>query len=217
MKKTISIIFILIGIFLLSSQMINEQLIKNKALKTQNIVEEVTAQEIEINQQVEVEYDYEAIEDNSLVSTLIGSIDIDNKNIIGQIIIEDLNMNLPILKGVTNSNLLLGAATMVDNTVMGEGNYSLAGHYMNDPSLLFGSLLDIQKDTIVIITDKKNIYEYQIFDTKLVPDTAFYMLDLERSEERGKPIISLMTCYYTSKNGKRFFALGELVNQYPFE
>jgi sortase A len=49
-----------------------------------------------------------------------------------------------------------------------------------------------------------------------VPETALYMLDQERAELRGKPIISLMTCYYTSKNGKRFFALGELVDTYEY-
>ena len=43
------------------------------------------------------------------------------------------------------------------------------------------------------------------------------MLDNKRSEEQGKPIISLMTCYYSSKTGKRFFALGELVDEYPVE
>lgn len=26
-----------------------------------------------------------------------------------------------------------------------------------------------------------------------------------------------MTCYYTSRNGQRFFALGELVDEYPHE
>ena len=60
------------------------------------------------------------------------------------------------------------------------------------------------------------VYEYRIYDTLIVPDTAMYMLEHDIAEERGKPIISLMTCYYTSKNGKRFFALGELVDEYPY-
>lgn len=88
---------------------------------------------------------------------------------------------------------------------------------MKDKSLLFGSLMDIEEESIVKITDKKTVYEYKIYETVLVPDTAMYMLEHNRAEDRGKPIISLMTCYYTSKNGKRFFALGELVDEYPYE
>lgn len=99
---------------------------------------------------------------------------------------------------------------------MGKGNYSLAGHYMKD-NLLFGSLLNIEIGTIVKITDKNKVYEYEIYDIEIVPDTAFYMLDQDRAKKRGKPIISLMTCYYTSKNGKRFFAMGELIDEYPYD
>lgn len=104
---------------------------------------------------------------------------------------------------------------MRPNIVMGKGNYSLAGHYMKD-NQLFGGLLNIEEGTIVKITNKKIIYEYKIYDTQIVADTALYMLNDDRAEKRGKPIISLMTCYYTS-NGKRFFALGELVNEYPYD
>jgi sortase A len=111
---------------------------------------------------------------------------------------------------------MAGAGTMVPDLKMGEGNFSLASHYMKDPSLLFGNLLNAEPGMQVRITDKINIYEYEIYETVLVPETAIYMLDHERADERGKPIISLMTCYYTSKNGKRFFALGELVDTYPY-
>lgn len=51
----------------------------------------------------------------------------------------------------------------------------------------------------------------------VVPNTALDMLLDEKADERGKPILSLMTCYYTSKNGTRFFALGELAKRYPAE
>jgi sortase A len=105
---------------------------------------------------------------------------------------------------------------MKPDLVMGEGNYSLASHYSKN-NQLFGGLLKIEKGAIVKITNKKVVYEYMIYDTQIVPDTALYMLDNNRADKRGKPILSLMTCYYTSKNGKRFFALGELVDQYPYK
>lgn len=220
MKKTISSILIIIGILLIVSPLINNQIIKNRVEISQEITKEITVEQIEENEEEEAVYDYEDIRDVEIRSTIAATIDMDkakiNENIIGQIIIEDLNINLPILKGVTHSNLLLGAGTMKADLVMGEGNYSLAGHYTKDKQL-FGRLLEIESGTIVKITNKKIVYEYMIYDTQIVPDTSFYMLDHDRAERRGKPILSLMTCYYTSKNGKRFFALGELVDQYPYE
>lgn len=231
MKKIISTLLIVLGLILIVSPFINDILIKNKISSTNTLVQEITAQQIEENTQAmedpkeeegqdEVLFNYDAIEDVQITTTLSEVIrfkkeDI-NKNIIGQIIIDDLNIDLPILKGVTNSNLLIGAGTMKSGLVMGEGNYSLAGHYMKD-GLLFGNLLDIQKGTKVKVTNKLVVYEYEIYDTQIVPDTSFYMLGEDRAIKRGKPIISLMTCYFTSKNGKRFFALGELVAQYPYD
>lgn len=231
MKKIISTLLIVLGLILIVSPFINDILIKNKISSTNTLVQEITAQQIEENTQAmedsneeegqdEVLFNYDAIEDVQITTTLSEVIrfkkeDI-NKNIIGQIIIDDLNIDLPILKGVTNSNILIGAGTMKSGLVMGEGNYSLAGHYMKD-GLLFGNLLDIQKGTKVKVTNKLVVYEYEIYDTQIVPDTSFYMLGEDRAIKRGKPIISLMTCYFTSKNGKRFFALGELVAQYPYD
>lgn len=217
MKKIISTILILIGIIFLSIPYLNNLMIKRNLKAKQNIVEEVTVSEIEENNNRKAEYDYSNIKDVEISNTISGITKFDNKNIIGQIIISDLDINLPILKGTTNANLLVGATTMVEDQEMGKKNYPLAGHYMEDKNLLFGGLMDIEKDTIVKITDKKMVYEYKIYDTLIVPDTALHMLDHDRAKERGKPIISLMTCYYTSKNGKRFFALGELIEEYSYE
>ncbi len=220
MKKTISSMLIIIGIVLIVSPFINNRIIESRVEVSQEITKHISAEQIEKNEEVEAVYDYEKIQDVEITSTIAATVNMDkekiNENIIGQIIIEDLNINLPILKGVTHSNLLIGAGTMKADLVMGEGNYSLAGHYTKDKQL-FGSLLEIESGTIVKITNKKIVYEYMIYDTQIVPDTSFYMLDHDRAERRGKPILSLMTCYYTSKNGKRFFALGELIDQYPYE
>lgn len=217
MKKIISILLIVVGLIFIFIPTINNQMVKQNNKSIIKIVETISHDEIEKNAETVVEFDYSAIEDVDITSTIRGMINFDNKSIVGQIIIPDLGMNLPILKGVTNANLAAGATTMMPEQKIGKGNYPLAGHYMKQKDLLFGSLMDIQVGTIVYITDKKTIYEYEIYDTVVVPDTAMEMLDNERSDEREKPIISLMTCYYSSKTEKRFFALGELVNEYPAE
>lgn len=217
MKRIIATILIILGVILIFSSFINKKIVRQVNNTGQKVFERVTVEEIAENNQREAVYDFEAIKDVEITSSIIGMINFDNKAVIGQLIIDDLNMNLPVLKGVTNSNLLAGATTMVKEQQMGKGNYPLAGHYMKDKDRLFGGLMDIKLDTIVLLVDKKMVYEYKIYDKVIVEDTAFYMLEQEQYRKRGVPIISLMTCYYTSKNGKRFFALGELIDEYPYE
>jgi len=216
-KKKISIGLIIIGIILALIPTIKDKIIKYNIKNKSEIIEIITHEEIINNMENEAEFNYEAIDDVGTISTVIGAIKFDNKFMIGQLIVPDLDINLPILKGVTNANLLAGVTTMVPEQKMGEGNYPVAGHRMKQKNLLFGSLMDIEIGSIVYITDKETIYEYTIYDTVVVSDTAMEMLDNKRAEEKGKPIISLMTCYYSSNTGKRFFALGELTDEYVVE
>lgn len=217
MRKVLSLIMILIGLVFISAPYLSNSLLRYRVNKNIDIAKEITPEEIEQNELREATFDYSSIQDVSVSSIIIGDYDLDNKSIIGHLVIDDLNINLPILKGVTDRNLMIGATTMVDGQEMGKGNYTLSGHYRNDRKTLFGPLLDIKKGSIVKITNKKFVYEYEIYETTIVPDTSMYMLDQDRKSDNGNPIISLMSCYYTSKNGKRFFALGELINEYPFE
>ena len=217
MKRILSLILILMGIVLISVPFLNNQLIKKSVSKSMEFVEEITYEEIEENEAREAVFDYSSIRDVSITRVINNTNELENKSIVGNIVIEDLNINLPILKGVTDANLLVGATTMKEGQRMGQDNYTLAGHYIKDKKTLFGPLLDIEIGSIVKITNKSVIYEYEIYDTVIVPDTAMYMLDDKRADDRGRPMISLMTCYFTSRNGKRFFALGELIDEYPYD
>lgn len=217
MKKIISLILIIIGILLILTPIASEQIIKyysknlldnvihNKELKSNN------------SREIEAEFDYSAIDDVDIMAILRGSMNFNKELAIGLLLIPDLDMELPIMKGLSNSNLMVGASTMKPDQSFGKGNFTLAGHYMKNKDLLFGNLMDIEIGTIVYVSNGENIYEYEIYDRVLVPDTEIEMLSDERVKEVGKPIISLMTCYFSSDSGKRFFALGKLVNEYPVE
>ncbi|NMA95986.1 MAG: class A sortase [Clostridiales bacterium] len=125
-------------------------------------------------------------------------------------------MNLPILKGITDANLLVGATTMRPDQIMGEGNYPLAGHYNKSQGKLFHHLMDVDVGAIIKITNKETVYEYRVYDTIIVPETDVHLIEDQEAIDRGKPITSLMVCYYTSKNGKIYFVLGELIDEYPY-
>jgi len=121
------------------------------------------------------------------------------------------------MKGLSDTNLMAGAATMRADQSFGEGNFPLAGHYMKNKDLLFGSLMDIELDTVVYISNGEKVYEYEIYETAVVLDTQIEMISDDKADEVGKPVISLMTCYFSSKTGKRFFAMGELVDEYEID
>jgi sortase A len=220
LKKALPIILILIGIILVSVPLLTEQIIKhyNKNIAKEEITMEEIKSNIKINEEKkDIEFDFSVIQDIDIMSAIKGSMDFDRNLVIGILLIPDLDIDIPIFKGLTNGNLMAGVATMRPDQSMGVGNYPLAGHNMRDKSLLFGSLMDIKVGTKAIISDGDTVYEYEIYENIVVPDTALDMIFDEKSKEKGKPIISLMTCYHSSKTGKRFFSLGELVDEYPVE
>lgn len=218
MKKIISTLLIVAGITLVSLPIIQNSLISKKTDNANKAVRDISYEDIKRNTGTnKAEFDYEAIEDVNPKDIIFGSMNFDEENIIGQLSVPDLDIDLPLLKGVTNENLSVGASTMRRDQEMGKGNYPVSGHNMKNKDLLFGSLMDIETGMKAYLTDKKTTYEYKIYSIKVVEDTAMYMIENGQSEKAGGPIISLMTCYHTSRSGKRFFALGELVDEYPYE
>lgn len=215
MKKAISIILIIVGLLLIASPYISKLVIKQKMKNASS--SDITAEMIVKNNENEAEYDFSSVTDIDISGTLLSPNKIDKNLIIGQLVVPSINLNLSIIKGLNNTNLLAGAATMRPDQKLGEGNYPLAGHFIKQKDILFGGLMDIKNGDIIRVTDKKDIYEYKVYETVAVPDDAVYMIEDKKSQERGKPVISLMTCYYSSKTGKRYFVMGELENKIPYD
>ena len=216
MKKAISTLLIITGILLISLPYTSDFMLKISNDANKKEIDKITWEDIEKNQESQAQFNLDSVEDVDLTRTLLGSRKLDKNLIMGQLIIPDIDLSLPIVKGISERNLLGGVGTMKEEQKMGQGNYTLAGHYVNKKDTLFGGLMDIKEGSTIYMTDKKTMYEYMVYKIEIVPDTAIEMLSDDRSKERDKPIISLMTCYYSSETGKRFFAIGELVGQYPY-
>src|SRR5699024_12127545 len=115
----------------------------------------------------ETDITYEFIQIESILS--IPSDTILNRNLLrGQILIPEVEMNLPIVEGVSNENLYIGTSTMKPNQKLGKGNYALAGHLMPDSDTLFSPLKAVNRGMNVYVTDKDMVYTYQISDIKEV-------------------------------------------------
>ena len=217
-KKILPIILVIAGLILIAMPFYNNYRIKENMKKAS--IEEISADVLKENNEKDVKedvFDFKKIEEISPTSTFMNPNVVDKSLLIGQLVIPAVDMNLSVFKGSTNENLLAGATTMKADDKMGEGNFTLAGHYNKDKSILFGSLMDVKVGDIIKVTDKTNIYEYKVYANKTVDDKSIYMIENEEAKKRGNNIISLMTCYYSSKTGKRYFVLGDLVKTYPYD
>lgn len=204
-------ICLIVGVGLLCIKPYQQHLMKEQAKTIQTELKTMTPKSIQKAEEKPATYHYEDVSSVSLESILKANQDASKVPMIGEIAIPDLDLNLPITKGVNDTNLLYGAATLKPNQQMGIGNYALASHYSDaeNETLLFSPLLRAKTGMNVYLTDLLSIYVYEITDIWVVDPTAVEVLD-----ETGENIITLVTC--NSMNAeKRRVVRGQLRELVP--
>ena len=157
-------------------------------------VSQVTKEKIEENKETEGNFDFDSVKSISSEAVLAAQWDAQQLPVIGGIAIPEVEINLPIFKGLDNVNLFYGAGTMKANQKMGEGNYSLASHHIftaeNGSQMLFSPLVNAKAGLKIYLTDKDKVYTYEIREVKHVtPDRVDEIEDREGVKE-----ITLVTC-----------------------
>lgn len=202
--RVLAAVLLIAGLLLVFSPFIKESLIG--LLSSRFGQQKVTADQLARNNDRHASYDFGAIEAPSLLDTLTGSMQQDPEAMIGRITVQSVGIRLPIMKGTTNSNLLLGATTMRPDQKMGEGNYPLAGHHMRQPNLLFGPLMQVKVGAQVVITNLKQDYIYQVTSRKIVSEADGGVVN-ETKDKR----ITLITCDKSTRTPNRLVVTGKLV------
>ncbi|MGY3702989.1 hypothetical protein BW731_04215 [Vagococcus martis] len=131
----------------------------------------------------------------------------DKVPVLGGITIPDLHINLPILRGVSDYAILMGAGTMKKNQEMGVGNYSLTSHHMLNKEVLFGPIINAKKEMPIYLTDLEYVYEYTINDMSYIQATDVHVID----DHPKKAELTLITCDETGEG--RFMVSAELVKK----
>lgn len=157
-------------------------------------VSQVTKEKIEENEEAEGNFDFDSVKSISSEAVLAAQWDAQQLPVIGGIAIPEVEINLPIFKGLDNVNLFYGAGTMKANQKMGEGNYSLASHHIftaeNASQMLFSPLVNAKAGMKIYLTDKDKVYTYEIREVKHVtPDRVDEIEDRDGIKE-----ITLVTC-----------------------
>ncbi|KRL79475.1 class A sortase [Ligilactobacillus equi] len=203
MKKGLNILRIVVATILLVAGL---YLIFNKQI-TYALINH--SQKTELSKKIEgskhssqADFDFENVKslDNQ---TTVKSLS-DDAAVIGKIAIPDLKIKLPIYEGLSNYGLAKGAGTMKAGEQMGEGNYSLAGHHMDDINVLFGQLENAKPGMKVYLTDGKKVYIYKITEKKIITKYEVNYLD----DVPDQKLLTLITC---AEGGKtRYMVRGVL-------
>ncbi|MEC1487793.1 class A sortase [Bacillus subtilis] len=206
-KKMIITVFILFGLLLISSPYIKGGIIAY--LSKSQSESALTVEQLKKNNEREAEFEFDSIKPPELMDAVKAGFDHDKKAVIGRITIKSVDLELPIVKGTTNENLLIGAATMRRDQKMGEGNYPLAGHHLKQKNLLFGPLENIKTGAQIVITDFKKDYIYSVTSKDIISE-----MDADVVEETNKKEITLITCDKAVKTEGRLVVKGELVDSF---
>lgn len=207
-------LLVIVGLLLVFNRSIRNSLIAQNTNKYQ--VSKVEKEKIEENKQVETTFDFSQVESISTESILAAQMNAQDLPVIGGIAIPDLSINLPIFKGLGNTELSYGAGTMKADQVMGERNYTLASHHVfgmtGSSQMLFSPLEHAQNGMKIYLTDKDKVYTYTITSVEVVTPDAVYVVD----DQPGKTEITLVTCT-DAEATMRTIVKGEFVEATDFD
>ena len=154
-------------------------------------IQNLTAEDLKRNaEEANVTFDYSQVQSISPAAIAEAALNRVQSYALGMIAIPDLDMLLPIYKGVENTTLFYGAGTLKEDQQMGKDNYVLASHnYEYEPNLLFTPLLRSTVGMKVYLTDKEKVYVYRISEISKVNPEDVWVVD-----DRGKNELTLITC-----------------------
>ncbi|MCK1199676.1 sortase [Streptococcus uberis] len=207
-RSLIAIILLIIGLGLMFNKTIRNSMIAWNSNKYQ--VQHVSKKTIKQNQKSKGNFNFDSVKPVSTDSVLQAQMASQKLPVIGGIAIPDIGINLPIFKGVGNTELIYGAGTMKENQVMGgENNYALASHHIfgiaGSSKMLFSPLEKAKKGMKILVTDKENIFQYDIVSIETVTPERIDVIE----DTLGKSEITLVTCT-DAEATERIVVKGEL-------
>ncbi|NQH33247.1 class A sortase [Streptococcus suis] len=207
-------LLMLISLALIFNTSIRNMMIAWNSNKYQ--VTKVSKEEIVSNKEVDTTFDFAQVESISTEAVMKAQWESQQLPVIGGIAIPDLKINLPIFKGLSNVALMYGAGTMKETQVMGQGNYSLASHRVfgmaGASETLFSPLENAKEGMKIYVTDKENIYIYNVRSVQSVTPESVYVIE----DTEGKNEITLVTCEDAAAT-MRTIVKGDLEEVIPYD
>ncbi|MGM0124005.1 sortase A [Enterococcus sp. AZ194] len=134
---------------------------------------------------------------------------------IGKVVIPKVAIDLPILAGLANENLLTGAATYRKEQQLGKGNYVLLAHNIFDRDVLLHRIQNLDEGDAVYTTDFKDVYTYKVTVNKVIRDTEVAYVEKQPSDTTA--ILTLLRCEGDIGTIYRRVVQGELSSIQPLK
>lgn len=132
-------------------------------------------------------------------------------HMLGVLQIEKINLEIPIFDKLSEENLKLGLTTIKEQEVVGEGNFSVAGHRSHTFGKMFNRLYEVEYGDFIHVKTNEATYIYKVVQKEIIPKEQVQVL----SEVEGKKMITLITCHplYQKDPPNRLMVQGELVKK----
>lgn len=132
-----------------------------------------------------------------------------NSHLEGILRIEKINLQMPILKGATKTNLDISATSIAGTGRPGEaGNYCISAHRSRTYSRQFNRLDELEKgDRVEVIIKEDVIYTYQVFEKLLIEAEDTWVMLPQKKEK----LLTLITCDYSRKPYPRLVVKARLL------
>ncbi|EHJ55969.1 sortase [Streptococcus urinalis FB127-CNA-2] len=187
------VILLTIGLALIFNKSIRNTIIAHNTNKYQ--VSKVSKKTLDKNKKTKTTYNFSSVKSVSTDSVLEAQMNSQQLPVIGGIAIPEVNINLPIFKGLGNTELTYGAGTMKENQIMGgENNYALASHHIfgitGASDMLFSPLEKAKVGMKIYLTDKDKVYTYDISKVNAVTPEHVEVID----DTPGVSEVTLVTC-----------------------
>lgn len=111
---------------------------------------------------------------------------------IGKLVIPGQLIDLPILAGLANQNLLTGAATFRQEQQLGRDNYVLLAHNIYEQDVLLHRIKFLKTGDKIYTTDFKDIYVYTVSLNKVVKESEVSFI--EKNKPGTQPKLTLLRC-----------------------
>jgi sortase A len=192
--------------FVLGHEKIESQVAQRvTALPKKNVNPVSSQKHAQVVQQAnkQASWDMAAVKPISLTTLADAVLHRNDYSALGELYSTDLGMKVNIYAGVGNTVLNLGAGTLKQNDVMGQENYALAGHNMDDGRTFFSPVYTAAvrkklKGKVIAVTDWHQVYHYRVIAHRFVPARSLYLADNTLNTQK-QPILTLFTCDWTGR------------------
>jgi sortase A len=126
---------------------------------------------------------------------------------LGVLLIDSINLRLPIISGLNETNLKIGISYLEETPKFGEyGNTVLAGHRGHSYGRLLNRLNEVKIGDIIVISTNEGDFKYKAYNIVIVKPEEIQVLYTDKKEK----ILSIVTCEPVYKPTLRLIVQGKL-------